>query len=254
MASGSGNIIRGRDATTNEADYTSASYPTGIVTLANGGNAFSPAVYDQSGNGNNATQTTAANQPKLVDAGALIVDGSGIPVMEFLSSRLIIPSSSDFEFGDGVNDFPFSVCMKTIIDVTTSTDVILCKGTNFLVGEYYIVATGGFLFFRLVDNSAAAYMGRGTALSPGEYTMVFTYDGSRSASGVNIYIDGTLKSSTPSTYGTYTAMESAGNPIIIGSINGAGASSFEGSVSAVAIYNKVLTQSEVTQLHNALAL
>ena len=31
--------------------------------------------YDQSGNSNNATQATAANQPKIVDGGVLLVDG-----------------------------------------------------------------------------------------------------------------------------------------------------------------------------------
>ena len=38
--------------------------------------------YDQSGNGNDATQTTAANQPKIVDAGVL-VEENGKPAVDF---------------------------------------------------------------------------------------------------------------------------------------------------------------------------
>jgi hypothetical protein len=38
--------------------------------------------YDQSGNGNNATQATAANQPKIVDAGVL-VEENGKPAVSF---------------------------------------------------------------------------------------------------------------------------------------------------------------------------
>ena len=41
--------------------------------------------YDQSGNGNNATQSTAANQPKIVDAGVL-VEENGKPAVDFLTS------------------------------------------------------------------------------------------------------------------------------------------------------------------------
>jgi hypothetical protein len=58
---------------------------TGTGALDNG---FITTWYDQSGNGRNATQTTAINQPKIVNAGSVITY-NGKPTMTF----------------DGVNDF-----------------------------------------------------------------------------------------------------------------------------------------------------
>ncbi len=39
--------------------------------------------YDQSGQGNDATQTVATSQPKIVDAGVLLVDANGKPEVVF---------------------------------------------------------------------------------------------------------------------------------------------------------------------------
>ena len=48
---------------------------TGIPAYDNTVNGFVETWYDQSGNGNDATQTVAANQPKIVDAGSLVTGG-----------------------------------------------------------------------------------------------------------------------------------------------------------------------------------
>jgi len=47
----------------------------GIPAYDNTVNGFVETWYDQSGNGNNATQLTAGSQPKIVDAGALVTGG-----------------------------------------------------------------------------------------------------------------------------------------------------------------------------------
>lgn len=43
-----------------------------LLSFCGAGNGFVTTWYDQSGNGNNATQTTAANQPQIVSAGSVI--------------------------------------------------------------------------------------------------------------------------------------------------------------------------------------
>jgi hypothetical protein len=43
-----------------------------LLTFVGAGNGFVTTWYDQSGNANNATQTTAANQPQIVSSGAMI--------------------------------------------------------------------------------------------------------------------------------------------------------------------------------------
>ena len=80
--------------------------------------------YDQSGN-NDATQATAANQPKIVDAGVL-VEENGRPAVDF----------------DGVDDY-FSI---TIISQTSEfSHFVTSKGTGFLYGK---ASSGGANYLR----------------------------------------------------------------------------------------------------------
>jgi hypothetical protein len=50
-----------------------------LTSFCGSGNGFVTTWYDQSGNGLNATQTTAANQPQIVSSGSIFVDSNGKP-------------------------------------------------------------------------------------------------------------------------------------------------------------------------------
>ena len=71
----------------------------GTLTTWTGANdGFVRTWYDQSGNARHAEQTTAGNQPQIVDAGALVTDG-GKPAIQFITNnqtRLVhvLPSTS----------------------------------------------------------------------------------------------------------------------------------------------------------------
>ena len=82
------------------------------------------------------------------------------------------------------------------------------------------------------------------------YNVVVTYDGSKSVSGVKIYINGTLQ--TLSTiYDVFTGSSSAVTAsTTIGSRAG-GSLFFNGIVDEIAPFNDILTQSEVTELYNS---
>jgi hypothetical protein len=69
---------------------------TALTTFCSGTNGFVTTWYDQSGNGNNSVQTTAANQPQIVSSGSVIIQ-NGKPSLLF----------------DGVND---SFLSTTAID------------------------------------------------------------------------------------------------------------------------------------------
>jgi hypothetical protein len=71
-----GNAIRVRRSSDNtEQDFGFVSNvldTASLLTFCGAGNGFVTTWYDQSGNANNATQTTAANQPQIVSSGAMI--------------------------------------------------------------------------------------------------------------------------------------------------------------------------------------
>jgi len=81
------NVVRVRRSSDNaESDFTADEITDGTLLAWVGNtasdNGFVTTWYDQSGNSNDATQGTAANQPKIVDAGVL-VEENGRPAVEF---------------------------------------------------------------------------------------------------------------------------------------------------------------------------
>ena len=79
-----------RDTDSAEQDFTVSEINSGalVAYVGSGNDGFVETWYDQSGNGNDVTQTTAANQPKIVNAGSLVT----------------VNSKASFKF-DGTDDF-----------------------------------------------------------------------------------------------------------------------------------------------------
>ena len=66
-------VRRSSDST--EQDFTAAQINDGsLLSFVGSGDGLVTTWYDQSGNGNDATQTTASEQPKIVDAGVLVTE------------------------------------------------------------------------------------------------------------------------------------------------------------------------------------
>jgi hypothetical protein len=94
---------------------------TCTVTISNQ-SAYITKWYDQSGNGNDAIQATAANQPRIVNAGAVDVDASGRPTCVF----------------DGSNDV-LSIVNSASVDIT-SAPMMINSVFNPLSQDGYIVS------------------------------------------------------------------------------------------------------------------
>ena len=89
-----GNAIRVRrssDNTETNIGFTALGNldESALTTFCSGTNGFVTTWYDQSGNGLNATQSTAINQPQIVSAGAVLLQGSK-PTLRFdgINNRL----------------------------------------------------------------------------------------------------------------------------------------------------------------------
>jgi hypothetical protein len=77
------NVRRSSDSTTTDIGFVSGALDTAaLLAFAGSGDAFVATWYDQSGNGRDITQATAAAQPKIVSAGALVTSG-GKPAATF---------------------------------------------------------------------------------------------------------------------------------------------------------------------------
>lgn len=68
---------------------------TSLTSFCSGTNGFVTTWYDQSGNGRNATQTTAANQPQIVSSGSVILTNTK-PAMTFSGISNYFQFSSNF--------------------------------------------------------------------------------------------------------------------------------------------------------------
>jgi len=91
--------------------------------------AFVKTWYDQSGNGNDATMTTNASQPRIVNAGTLEVDSKGKPRIYF----------------DGSND---------ILTIANSASVDITAQPLFLNCVFAGTGTIGYMFAKNLDSSA----------------------------------------------------------------------------------------------------
>ena len=125
----------------NELDTTS------LESFCSGTDGFVTTWHDQSGNGEDATQTTSSAQPKIVSSGSTILDGGKAAVEFSTSTRMdsasFIPSSSA-----GLSVFNV---YSTPVDASANTQTMFlynfggdasiylskCSSTGSLNGEYY---------------------------------------------------------------------------------------------------------------------
>ena len=79
-----GSVVRVRRSSDDtEQDFNPTEVTDGTLeSFCGAGDGFVTTLYDQSGNSYNATQSTTANQPKIIDSGSLILEG-GRPSVEF---------------------------------------------------------------------------------------------------------------------------------------------------------------------------
>jgi len=90
-------VRRSNDNATSNIGFTANGSldTTALTTFVGANSAYVSIWYDQSGNGRNATQATAANQPQIVDAGTLVSSSvTGIPSLKFSGSQWLDTGTS----------------------------------------------------------------------------------------------------------------------------------------------------------------
>jgi hypothetical protein len=162
---------------------------------------------------------------------------------------------TNYSFGDGTVDSPFSVG-AWIIPNAIVTNVIVAKydSAGNLEEWRFFIDSAGKLSLELHDASASAteIAVSSAALAIGrQHFVVATYDGGETAPVVNLYVDGVLVNdgSTAET-GAYVAMENTAAPLTVGcsGVTATPVAEFHGRIALPFVAGKALSAAEVLQL------
>jgi len=136
------NVVRvRRSSDDSESDFTATEVTDGTLTTWVGGsnNGFITTMYDQSGNSNDATQTTSALQPRLVTSGSLETV-NGVPAPDYLGTAYmevgrptVIADAFDNDLFTGfcVTEYRSSAISQTGVQWNTSFSRWVNWGTTF---------------------------------------------------------------------------------------------------------------------------
>jgi hypothetical protein len=144
-----GNLIRVRrssDNTEQNIGYNSSNVldTTALLSFVGVGNGFITTWYDQSGNANNATQTTALNQPLIVSAGSLLTVNSKPCMSLSLNSTGLILGSTISVAASNYNSFVGKKDgVGTMLRALTSAATDGYKLMNSYDSRYYLYAKPG---------------------------------------------------------------------------------------------------------------
>lgn len=165
--------------------------------------------------------------------------------------------STNFSFGDGTVDSPFSVG-AWIRPNAVSTNVIMGKydSAGNLEEWRFFIDSSAKLSMELHDASASAteIAASTAALTMGQWVFVVaSYDGGETAPVLNLYVDGTLANDGSTTEaGTYTAMENTAAPLTVGcsGVTATPVAEFHGRIALPFIAGKALSGAEVSSLYS----
>lgn len=163
------------------------------------------------------------------------------------TSILTLTDTDDLSFGDGAgNDRGFSIEAWVRITRSSQTQVIVAKGVNYEYSLYKSV--GNLIRLNLWSNNPAIYIGRHGSFNDDTTNwkhIVGTYNGNKSSSGIKVYMNGVQIDTANDNNGVYVGMpNSTTNPII-------GSALTKGFIGRTRIFNKELSQSEITRLYNS---
>lgn len=201
-------------------------------------------LIDRSGRGNNATL-----------AGSTLPAWGGSPygaALAFVAAQAQYAQIADtnalsFTAGGAV-DKPFS--FHALVKWVSGNGNIISKYVGAYEYDLTIFADGSVACY--VYSSVAQYMGRltpaGTLTANTWYSIVATYDATKVVGGIKVYVNAVQRDSSSSEV-NYVGMTNTAAPVRFGSINIAGYW-LNGNIAAINIYNRALSQNEISMLHH----
>jgi hypothetical protein len=185
-------VVRVRRSSDNaEQDFTAADVSNGTLESFCGvGDGFVETWYDQSGNGNDATQSVAGSQPKIVDAGVLVSGNTGEPAFTGDGVDDILSLSSSINFGTG------EFFVSTVVDVDTGGVVIGSASPNWM-----LLVTTSSIQVRASNTNVIYIISPDSVLTAGESYLISL---SRVENDITAYVNGVAQADVETVVSTDT--------------------------------------------------
>ena len=206
--------------------------------------------YDQSGNGNHATQATLENMPRIVNEGVI--------EREPLTGKIM-------PFFDGVDDF-IEIADAVGLDGFTEGFTVITKSKTLDIEKRQNIAAK----YQTEGNQRAWHVDYGAAQS-NRFTLYFSPDGTEfsrllilapdvslpvifgatweSNVSFKAYVEGQLLRTNQT---NYIQMASSNEPVLIGKASHDLGREYHGYIDDIIIFNRALTESEIERLSNRL--
>lgn len=213
----------------------------------------STTAYDLIG-GNNGTLTNGPTWSKDIPWDGSSVKQANNYSVDFdgTNDYITISDHDDFSFGDSTSDSPFSISTWVNADNWVKFR-ILCKVKASAEREFIFTSNGNshpYLYLYDLDGNNIIGRGYGTILNTGQwYHILATYDGSSTATGIKVFVDGVQVDDTSYNLGTYVAMHNTTSDLEIGG-HTLVPDYANGHIKEVAIWDKTLSPNEISSIYN----
>lgn len=192
---------------------------------------------DQSGNGNNASQGTSANQPSF-DATIM----NGWPAIKNAAGGAAYMTTGSFSFGTAITMF------AAVQPLATPQVVNRILETNFATDYYLGTDNGGTKYKLIVANPTNPEgIAEGGTITVGANTLVCGTFSPAGASGTgSLYVNGSFVASD-----TFTTPSANSFPLQI-MRSASGGNNWQGYLGEAILYNRALSTNELTRVHRYL--
>lgn len=212
---------------------------------------FNGNALDETSNNNDGTVSGAVNSTSWYHIPAMgygQVEDYNVLKWDGTNDYMNTADRNIWSFGNGTTDSPFSLASWVFVDSNTTRFTPFAKYSPGVLEYLVRISTGLSIQWSLYDNSSGGTIGRGTAnniFPVGKWMhLAVTYDGSRSSSGMIIYMNGIRVDTVNINSGSYTAMENLSGSLNIG-FNSATPDYGNGKACNASVWSDVRTQAEI---------